>query len=279
MNIGVDVLKVEGRGRSPYYVALTARTYRQAIDDWFENPDSWNPKPYMRELETISGRGYTLAFHDGRLTNYAHSYEGNMSAGEWEYAGIIEEVADDNLIIKVKNKFEAGDVFEFIPAGTDKTFLLRLYEFETTKGQKMEVLHAGDLHSIIIPFSAFDREDPAEVHKLLKPMTVIRKEKSITETERARIDHDRAALRLEQGKGSEKVYAATRDRLQKAIEEENSERRPRSPRMGTEGCCGRGCNGCHIFWNDPSYEKARELLATKKQGEMLDKPTRLRKHK
>jgi hypothetical protein len=24
-----------------------------------------------------------------------------------------------------------------------------------------------------------------------------------------------------------------------------------------------------MFWNDPKYEKARELLATKKSGEML----------
>lgn len=47
------------------------------------------------------------------------------------------------------------------------------------------------------------------------------------------------------------------------------DRRARSPRLGTEGCCGKGCNGCAIFWHDPSYAKARALLAEKKIGEML----------
>ncbi len=272
MGIGVDVLKIEGRGRSPYYVALTARAYRQAIDDWFEDPENWDPKPYMRELESIPGRGYTLAFHDGRLTGHAHSYEVNSSAGEWEYAGIIEETTNDAMIIRVKNRLEAGDVFEFLPARTDKSFFLRLYEFETAKDEKLEVVNAGDQVSIVVPFSAFDRENAQEIRDLLRPVTVIRKEKAISEAERARLAHDRAAMRLEQGRGSEKIYARTRSKLQEAVDSENSGRpRHRSPRLGTEGCCGRGCNGCHIFWNDPSYEKARDLLSKKKQGEMLDR--------
>ena len=37
----------------------------------------------------------------------------------------------------------------------------------------------------------------------------------------------------------------------------------RSPRLGVEGCCGRGCNGCLHFWNEPRYAKARQLLRSK----------------
>ena len=33
IDIGVDSLKIEGRTKSHYYVARTAQTYRQAIDD------------------------------------------------------------------------------------------------------------------------------------------------------------------------------------------------------------------------------------------------------
>ena len=45
----------------------------------------------------------------------------------------------------------------------------------------------------------------------------------------------------------------------------------RSPRIGKEGCCGKGCNGCLIFWHEDKYKKARELLKTKKAGELLQK--------
>ncbi len=43
----------------------------------------------------------------------------------------------------------------------------------------------------------------------------------------------------------------------------------RTPRLGIEGCCGRGCNGCLHFWNDARYARARELLKSKKQGALL----------
>ncbi len=48
----------------------------------------------------------------------------------------------------------------------------------------------------------------------------------------------------------------------------------KTARLGIEGCCGRGCNGCMIFWNDPEFEKARVLMAKKKQGEMLERDAR-----
>ena len=43
----------------------------------------------------------------------------------------------------------------------------------------------------------------------------------------------------------------------------------RTPRLGIEGCCGRGCNGCLHFWNDARYAAARALLRSKKQGALL----------
>jgi putative protease len=59
---GIDSLKIEGRNKSEYYVAQTARVYRKAIDDYFDNSESWSPDKYMKELITLQNRGYTLGF-------------------------------------------------------------------------------------------------------------------------------------------------------------------------------------------------------------------------
>ncbi|MBT3307156.1 MAG: hypothetical protein HN377_11835, partial [Alphaproteobacteria bacterium] len=59
---------------------------------------------------------------------------------------------------------------------------------------------------------------------------------------------------------------------------DNSDARPtvkgkahagKAPTLGLDSCCGLGCNGCLMFWNDPKYAKARETLKTRKIGEML----------
>lgn len=45
LKIGIDSLKVEGRGKSPYYVATVARAYRMAIDDWYADPEAGHSSP------------------------------------------------------------------------------------------------------------------------------------------------------------------------------------------------------------------------------------------
>jgi len=270
LSIGVDSLKVEGRGKSPYYVAMVARAYRMAIDAWYEDPEGWSADPYMKELNTVPSRGYTLAFHDGRLTNYAHGFEDTYTLADHEYAGLVEDVTDDAFIVRVKNKLVAGDVVEFVPPSAREPMLLRVYEYENADNGKVTTeVHAGNTPLIRLPFNLFDQETVESLKADFPPMTILRKEKALTEDQWARLKLDAEARALERGKGNVAVYEQKRGALQDALDERRSELRLRTPRRGTEGCCGKGCNGCLVFWHDDKYAKAREILAKKKQGEML----------
>lgn len=276
LKLGVDSLKVEGRGKSPYYVAAVTRAYRMAIDDWFANPDDWTADPYIAELQSVPSRGYSLAFHEGRLTNHAHNYEHTATIAEFEYAGHVERLDDAALYLAVKNKLVAGDVLEFLPPRHRKTIMLRLYDYhivqKNTRPQSGEVVtqvNAGPQPVIRIPFTLFDQMTPAEVMALLPPLTIVRKERALTQAEWDRLHLDEVAQRVEQGGGSENLYRRRLDTLKDSVDKAGTTLRRKSPRLGVEGCCGRGCNGCLVFWNDPSYARARELLAQKKAGEML----------
>lgn len=57
---GVDSIKIEGRMKSLYYVALTTRTYRFALD----HPDLENP--FKQDLESVSHREFDTGFYFGR---------------------------------------------------------------------------------------------------------------------------------------------------------------------------------------------------------------------
>lgn len=275
LRIGVDSFKVEGRNKSAYYVAMVARTYRKAIDDWYRDPTHWSPEPYMKILETVQNRGYSLAFHDGRLTHYAHNFADTHSLAGWEVAGIIERVDDEACYLAVKNKLVAGDVLEFISPYEGRSILLRMYTFEETrKGKILEEVHAGQKPVIRIPYALFEQEEASTIKKLLPPLTLVRKEKALSAEEWNRLKLDKEALALEQGKGSESSYQQKREALHEALAFQQSERQLKTPRIGVDGCCGRGCNGCLMFWHEPVYTRARELLAQKKAGEMLDRDMR-----
>ena len=273
LRIGVDSLKVEGRGKSEYYAAIVARAYRTAIDDYYTDPESWNAADYMEELETVGNRGYTLAFHKGRLTNLAHGYEQTQAIAQWEYAGFVTEVRDDAFFAEVKNKLEPGDVIEIVSPVARNTILLRGYDYEiAATGERKDVIHGSTKSIIRLPFSLFEHEDINDLRTNFPPFTVLRKERALSEEQWKRLQLDKTALAMEvKDTTNETAYIRRRDALIEAIDADTNTRRFKTNRVGTEGCCGKGCNGCLIFWQDDIYAKARDILLERKQGAMLTK--------
>jgi len=279
IDLGLDSFKVEGRNKTEFYVGSVARVYRSAIDDYCSDPQNWNANDYMDEINSVANRGYSLAFHDGRLTNLAHDYESTGSTSFYEFAGKILEWRGDDIVIEAKNLLEAGDVLEFLSPLQREPILLRIYEFKMLKNNKnnqeeilvCNKLHGGQKPKFIINASAFHLFEIAEIKKLLPALTLIRKEKNNIEEEKLKVESRQLSHQLEAGEIREEKYQNKRQKYFQAKEIGDEKISPRTPRIGTEGCCGKGCNGCLIFFHDEKYAKAREILKSKKIGEMLQK--------
>ncbi|MGB1219820.1 MAG: peptidase U32 family protein, partial [Flavobacteriales bacterium] len=64
---GVKVLKIEGRGRAPEYVAKVIKTYRAAIDAYNEGSFSQEKvKVWMEELDKVYNRGFWNGYYLGQ---------------------------------------------------------------------------------------------------------------------------------------------------------------------------------------------------------------------
>lgn len=278
IKMGLDSFKVEGRNKTEFYAGSVARVYRAAIDDYMANPETWNADDYMDEINSIANRGYTLAFHDGRLTNLAHDYESTGSTSFYEFTAKIIDWDGDNIIVEGKNRMDAGDVLEFLSPYQREPILLRIYEFKKIKQNAegkyidheiSDKLHAGQRPLFKIPAADFHLFTIAKLKELLVPMTLVRKEKMNIESEKLKVESRQLSHQLEAGDVREEKYENKRKKYFAALEVGDEQTSPRTPRIGQEGCCGKGCNGCLIFWHDDKYAKAREILKTKKMGEML----------
>ena len=116
--IGVDSLKIEGRTKSPYYVARSCQSYRQAIDDAVAG------RPFdsrlVGQLDGLANRGYTAGFYERRPDrDYQNYLRGSSESSRSQYVGDVTGYGADGLAeIAVKNHFEVGDRIELIrPAG------------------------------------------------------------------------------------------------------------------------------------------------------------------
>jgi putative protease len=137
--MGIDSFKIEGRTKSPYYVARTAQAYRSAIDDAVAGRP-FNPV-LLGHLEGLANRGYTDGFyvrhHDQDHQNYLRGFS---ISGRSLYVGNVLEVDAARGLVKVeaKNKFAVGDKLEIIqPSGNTDIVLEEIF---STKGEPMRVV-------------------------------------------------------------------------------------------------------------------------------------------
>ena len=152
VEIGVDSLKIEGRTKSPYYVARTAQVYRQAIDDAVAGRPL-DPK-LLGELEGLANRGYTDGFyqrhHEHEMQNYLR---GHSESGRSLYVGDVIgwDAVRGMAEVEVKNRFAVGDRIEVIhPSGNREITLERMENAETAP---MSVA-PGNGHRVWIPLPA-----------------------------------------------------------------------------------------------------------------------------
>ena len=121
---GVGSLKIEGRMKSPYYVATVVNAYRRALDYLTECRQ--NGKEYIlseelkAELEKASHRRYTTGFYFGAKDK--EYLETSMPIQTHEFMAYVlgeSEVSEDKnfkhkVLVEMRNRFKVGDTLEIL---------------------------------------------------------------------------------------------------------------------------------------------------------------------
>ena len=116
---GIAGLKIEGRMKTPYYVAVTTKTYRQALDDYASDPALFSERipHYIDELTKTSHRGFTTGFALSRPDESQQVYGSSSYIRTHEFIGIVLDYdnASGLATIEQRGKFTVGDRIEVFP--------------------------------------------------------------------------------------------------------------------------------------------------------------------
>ena len=107
VDAGVSVLKIEGRGRAPEYVATVTKCYREAIDSIADG--TYNEEKvaeWMKQLETVYSRGFWGGYYLGQ------------ELGEW---------SAENGSAATQKKVYIGKGRHFYPKSNIAEFLIEAY--------------------------------------------------------------------------------------------------------------------------------------------------------
>lgn len=138
---GVVSLKIEGRMKTPFYVGTVIKAYRQAIDDYFEDPAKYEQKReyYLDEVSKASHRDYTTAFYYGRPDGNQQVYTNNSYIRPYDFIGVVQEASDAEgyAWIEQRNKFSVGEEIEVMPA-KGPSFSMTVTEIYNEAGESVE---------------------------------------------------------------------------------------------------------------------------------------------
>ncbi len=108
---GVSCFKIEGRLKGPEYVALTTRTYREAVDKAWTHMDHRPDEDTRRNLQQIFSRGLTPGFLDG--VYHQRLVEGRAPKHRGVLLGEVTKVTHLGVTLTLNNPVKRGDGLVF----------------------------------------------------------------------------------------------------------------------------------------------------------------------
>ncbi|MDP4145387.1 MAG: U32 family peptidase [Bacillota bacterium] len=142
---GISSFKIEGRMKSSYYVASVVKSYREALDEYFDNPSAYTFKQrWMDNLLKPSHRRYYTGFYLGEKVK--QHYESSAYVRDYDIVGIVKDYDKEKGIatIEQRNRVFEGDKVEILrPQGDNLE--IELYDMHDGKGKKIDVAPSAQM--------------------------------------------------------------------------------------------------------------------------------------
>ncbi len=151
---GVTSFKIEGRMKSPYYVATVTNAYRRRIDGILEGTSTAESVAALqKELNAASHRAYGSGFYFGEMKR--HAADDGVYRQDCTFVGTVRErLPGGRIRVEQRNRVCAGDEIEVLSPDYP--------------GLKFTAAHLTDgsgkpIESAVVPMTLFDMDAPDEV--------------------------------------------------------------------------------------------------------------------
>ena len=133
---GISSFKIEGRMKSPYYVANVVNAYRRALDKG-ENLSQQELEMLKQELCKTSHRQYTTGFYLGAKDK--ECLESSMPVQTSEFmASVIGNFDGEKALVEMRNRFKVGDTLEVLSPNSTFNAKIKVEKMTDEKGETIE---------------------------------------------------------------------------------------------------------------------------------------------
>ncbi len=153
---GISSFKIEGRAKSAYYTAVVTGAYRQAIDLYRQDPESFVlPGWLAEEVEKVSHREYSTGFYFGPIQN-GQCLENGGYLRQWEVIAVVQGYKDGRVQCVQRGRCFPGDMVEVVSPG-ERPYEVKIEALLDGEGAEI----ASTNHAAMAFSFPLDREIPA----------------------------------------------------------------------------------------------------------------------
>jgi U32 family peptidase len=140
---GIHTLKIEGRMKGIHYAATAVKIYREAIDHYYQCPDTYAVCPHWQEeLDKISNRGYCTGFYlndpeQTKPNDHAPTAPAYALAGK-----VLAPAGRHKAHIEVRNQLRVDESIEVIKP-TGPAITTRISRIIDNQGEVIGVAQPG----------------------------------------------------------------------------------------------------------------------------------------
>lgn len=137
IEIGVRSLKIEGRMRSPFYLATVLSSYRRIIDSYYNNTLNDEIIAFENKiLSRVSNRDNSTHYYTKKADITDQYYTNRQELSNQDYLALFLKYDDNKKLYKIqqRNYFKVGDIVEIITPD----FLIHQIEVEKLYNEDME---------------------------------------------------------------------------------------------------------------------------------------------
>ena len=158
IDIGVRSLKIEGRMRSPFYLATVLSSYRRIIDSYYNGTlDDKMLEFENKILSRVSNRDNSTHYYTKEADITDQYYTNRQELSNQDYLALFLEYDNDKKLYKIqqRNYFKKGDIVEIITP----TFLIHKIEVKDLYNDQLEKIDIAN-HADEVLYIKLDLDIP-----------------------------------------------------------------------------------------------------------------------
>ncbi|MHA1278167.1 MAG: U32 family peptidase [Candidatus Helarchaeota archaeon] len=155
INANIDCFKIEGRMRDPHYVEVVTKTYREAIEAYYDGIFSNKKVKYwLKDLKKVYNRGFTTGFYFKRPTaqDHQHKAPSNLSHYRMIKLGSVKNYIPASKMAEVKlinGKLRIGDEIIIMGPKTSNTYFTQIIKKLELNGKEVSITPPAKIQASI----------------------------------------------------------------------------------------------------------------------------------